>query len=148
MSNDELSAAAIDEGGELIRHVGLRVWAELGRARLPVGRAVGLAPGAEDDVPAVSKRARVGEARALEDLPQLGAAHLPLPCEVDAAQERRVRRAHGCGQRRVFGASRMRMIRAGTPPTTAFGGTSLVTTAFAPTIELSPTFTPRRIEAL
>jgi flagellar motor switch protein FliN/FliY len=34
------------EDGRLIRHVGLRVWAELGRARLPVGRAVGLAPGA------------------------------------------------------------------------------------------------------
>ena len=37
---------AKDENGELIRGVGLRVWAELGRARLPVGRAVGLAPGA------------------------------------------------------------------------------------------------------
>ena len=38
--------ATRDENGELIRGVGLRVWAELGRARLPVGRAVGLAPGA------------------------------------------------------------------------------------------------------
>jgi flagellar motor switch protein FliN/FliY len=37
---------ARDENGGLIRGVGLRVWAELGRARLPVGRAVGLAPGA------------------------------------------------------------------------------------------------------
>ena len=45
MSPDDLSAAK-DESGELIRAVGLRVWAELGRARLPVGRAVGLAPGA------------------------------------------------------------------------------------------------------
>lgn len=34
-----------DDGG-MLHGVGLRVWAELGRARLPVGRAVGLAPGA------------------------------------------------------------------------------------------------------
>jgi flagellar motor switch protein FliN/FliY len=34
-----------DPDGRLLRSVGLRVWAELGRARLPVGRAVGLAPG-------------------------------------------------------------------------------------------------------
>jgi flagellar motor switch protein FliN/FliY len=33
-------------GGDVIRGVALRVWAELGRARLPVGRAVGLASGA------------------------------------------------------------------------------------------------------
>jgi len=46
MSPEETPATAKDEGGDLIRHVGLRVWAELGRARLPVGRAVGLAPGA------------------------------------------------------------------------------------------------------
>jgi flagellar motor switch protein FliN/FliY len=32
--------------GRLLSGVALRVWAELGRARLPVGRAVGLAPGA------------------------------------------------------------------------------------------------------
>jgi flagellar motor switch protein FliN/FliY len=32
-------------GGDVLRGVGLRVWAELGRARLPIGRAVGLAPG-------------------------------------------------------------------------------------------------------
>ena len=30
----------------LLHDVSLRVWAELGRARLPIGRAVGLAPGA------------------------------------------------------------------------------------------------------
>jgi flagellar motor switch protein FliN len=46
MSQEETSTTAKDEGGELIRRVGLRVWVELGRARLPVGRAVGLAPGA------------------------------------------------------------------------------------------------------
>src|SRR5918996_23194 len=54
----------------------------------------------------------------------------------------------GSGHRIVRGASRMRMIRAGTPPTTAFAGTFLVTTALAPTIELSPTCTPRRMQAL
>jgi flagellar motor switch protein FliN/FliY len=43
---DGAAAPAENAGGRLIRHVGLRVWAELGRARLPVGRAVGLAPGA------------------------------------------------------------------------------------------------------
>jgi flagellar motor switch protein FliN/FliY len=32
-------------GGDVLRGVALRVWAELGRARLPIGRAVGLAPG-------------------------------------------------------------------------------------------------------
>jgi flagellar motor switch protein FliN/FliY len=32
-------------GGDVLRGVGLRVWAELGRARLPIGRAVGLSPG-------------------------------------------------------------------------------------------------------
>src|SRR3954468_12413803 len=31
--------------GEMLRGVALRVWAELGRAHLPVGRAVGLSPG-------------------------------------------------------------------------------------------------------
>ena len=36
------------------------------------------------------------------------------------------------------------MIRAGTPPTTAFAGTSRATTAFVPMTELSPTVTPRR----
>ena len=46
MSQEDLSTPARDGSGRLIRHVGLRVWAELGRARLPVGRAVGLAPGA------------------------------------------------------------------------------------------------------
>lgn len=32
-------------GGDVLRQVGLRVWAELGRAHMPVGRAVGLASG-------------------------------------------------------------------------------------------------------
>jgi flagellar motor switch protein FliN/FliY len=32
-------------GGEVLRDVALRVWAELGRAKMPVGRAVGLATG-------------------------------------------------------------------------------------------------------
>jgi 2-polyprenyl-3-methyl-5-hydroxy-6-metoxy-1,4-benzoquinol methylase len=50
-------------------------------------------------------------------------------------------------QRNVFGASRMRMTRAGTPPTTALSGTSRVHTAFVPITELSPTLTPRRMQA-
>ena len=45
----------------------------------------------------------------------------------------------GFGQRSVWGASRIRITFAGTPPTTAFAGTSLVTTELVPTIELSPT---------
>jgi flagellar motor switch protein FliN/FliY len=36
----------VSEDGRVLHGVSLRVWAELGRARLPVGRAVGLAPGA------------------------------------------------------------------------------------------------------
>jgi hypothetical protein len=39
------------------------------------------------------------------------------------------------------------MTRAGMPATTAFAGTSLVTTELVPTIELSPTRTPRRTHA-
>ena len=50
-------------------------------------------------------------------------------------------------QRSVFGASRIRIMRAGTPPTTAFAGTSLVTTALVPMIALSPTLTPRSTQA-
>ncbi len=50
-------------------------------------------------------------------------------------------------QRIERGASRMRSTRAGTPPTTALAGTSLVTTAEVPTIALSPTVTPRRMQA-
>ncbi len=46
-----------------------------------------------------------------------------------------------------FGSSRMRRIRAGTPATTAFAGTSRVTTAFVPITALSPTVTPRRMQA-
>jgi hypothetical protein len=37
----------------------------------------------------------------------------------------------------------MRSTFAGTPATTAFAGTSLVTTELVPRIELSPTLTPR-----
>ena len=37
--------------------------------------------------------------------------------------------------------------RAGTPPTTALAGTSRVTTAFVPTMLLSPMLTPRRTQA-
>jgi hypothetical protein len=54
----------------------------------------------------------------------------------------------GASHRRVAGASRMRMMRAGAPATTALAGTSWVTTALAPMIELSPTRTPRRTHAL
>ena len=50
-------------------------------------------------------------------------------------------------QRSSFGASRIRITRAGMPATTAFAGTSLVTTELVPTIELSPTRTPRRMQA-
>src|SRR5215210_3261813 len=46
--------------------------------------------------------------------------------------------------RSVSGASRMRSTRAGTPPTTAFAGTALVTTVLVPTMALSPTVAPRR----
>ena len=53
----------------------------------------------------------------------------------------------GSGQRSSFGASRIRITFAGTPPTTALAGTSLVTTELVPTIELSPTRTPRRKQA-
>ncbi len=41
----------------------------------------------------------------------------------------------------------MRITFAGIPPTTAFAGTSAVTTALVPTIALSPTWTPRRTQA-
>jgi flagellar motor switch protein FliN len=41
----EGAAAGAVFGGDVLRGVGLRVWAELGRAQLPVGRAVGLARG-------------------------------------------------------------------------------------------------------
>ena len=55
------------------------------------------------------------------------------------------RRRHS--QRICCGASRMRITRAGTPPTTALAGTSFVTTAFVPMTALSPTVTPRRMHA-
>ena len=53
----------------------------------------------------------------------------------------------GSVQRSSCGASRMRITRAGMPATTALAGTSLVTTELVPTIELSPTLTPRRMQA-
>jgi flagellar motor switch protein FliN/FliY len=44
--DQDLSLAPADSGsGDVLRGVALRVWAELGRATLPVGRAVGLASG-------------------------------------------------------------------------------------------------------
>ncbi len=50
-------------------------------------------------------------------------------------------------QRIARGVSRMRITRAGTPATTAFAGTSLVTTELVPMTLLSPTLTPRRMHA-
>ena len=50
-------------------------------------------------------------------------------------------------QRSRLGASRIRSTRAGAPATTALSGTSLVTTVEVPTIALSPTVTPRRMQA-
>ena len=41
----------------------------------------------------------------------------------------------------------MRTTRAGTPAITAFAGTSRVTTALVPMMALSPTVTPRRMQA-
>jgi flagellar motor switch protein FliN/FliY len=46
LTSDAARGSADDaSGGENLRDVSLRVWAELGRAQLPVGRAVGLASG-------------------------------------------------------------------------------------------------------
>ena len=57
-------------------------------------------------------------------------------------------RPNGRYSKRIrFGSSRMRSTRAGTPATTAFAGTSRVTTAFVPITALSPTVTPRRMQA-
>lgn len=53
----------------------------------------------------------------------------------------------GLSQLSSCGASRMRMTRAGMPATTALAGTSLVTTELVPMIELSPTLTPRKMQA-
>ena len=64
-----------------------------------------------------------------------------------ASAGRRGRARPGRASAARSGASRMRMIRAGTPATTALAGTSLVTTELVPTIELSPTRTPRRMQA-
>ena len=50
-------------------------------------------------------------------------------------------------QRRVAGSSRIRSRRAGWPPTTALSGTSFVTTLSVPITQLSPTVTPRRMQA-
>jgi hypothetical protein len=63
----------------------------------------------------------------------------------DSRDDWRVEPAYS--QRRVFGSSRIRITRAGTPATTAFAGTSFVTTALVPMIALSPTVTPRRMHA-
>ena len=60
-----------------------------------------------------------------------------------ALAQLRVAHAH----RSVSGSSRMRRMRAGTPPATALAGRSLVTTVLVPTIALSPTLTPRRMQA-
>jgi hypothetical protein len=56
-------------------------------------------------------------------------------------------RAAGYSKRIRVGASRMRNTRAGTPATTALAGTSRVTTALVPITALSPTVTPRRMQA-
>ena len=50
-------------------------------------------------------------------------------------------------QPKLRGRSRLRISLAGTPPTTASSGTSVVTTALVPTTALSPTVTPRRMQA-
>jgi ribosomal-protein-alanine N-acetyltransferase len=50
-------------------------------------------------------------------------------------------------QRSDSGSGRMRSTRAGAPATTALSGTSLVTTVEVPMIALSPTVTPRRMQA-
>src|SRR5204862_443566 len=46
-----------------------------------------------------------------------------------------------------FGVSRILITLAGRPATTAFAGTSFVTTEFVPMTALSPTVTPRRMHA-
>ena len=53
----------------------------------------------------------------------------------------------GQRQRNVFGVSRIRITRAGTPATTALSGTSVVRTELVPITALSPTLTPRRTQA-
>ena len=50
-------------------------------------------------------------------------------------------------QRSDSGSARIRSTRAGAPATTALSGTSLVTTDEVPTIALSPTVAPRRMQA-
>ena len=50
-------------------------------------------------------------------------------------------------QRNVRGVSRIRITCAGTPATTAFAGTSVVSTELVPTIAFSPTATPRSTHA-
>ena len=74
----------------------------------------------------------------------VGLGERPIGCRVLSAAGSG---STGSGQRSSRGASRMRSSLAGTPPTTAFAGTSLVRTEFVPTIELSPTLTPRRTQA-
>ena len=67
--------------------------------------------------------------------------------ESEGARERRVRPGAPYSYRIRPGAARIRISRAGTPPTTAFAGTSLVTTALVPITALSPTAQPRRMHA-
>ena len=69
------------------------------------------------------------------------ALRLPRP----AGEERGRGRAYAHRIRR--GSSRIRITRAGTPPTTALAGTSEVTTELVPITALSPTVTPRRMQA-
>ena len=83
------------------------------------------------------RRARRRRARA--------GALVPLTGVRGSAGRRRARPGRASAASR--GASRIRSTRAGTPPTTAFAGTSRVTTELVPTIELSPTRTPRRTQA-
>ena len=71
-----------------------------------------------------------------------GASRNPA-IEAAAPRRRRLRQP----QRNVRGASRIRISRAGAPPTTALAGTSVVTTELVPITALSPTVTPRRTQA-
>ena len=71
-----------------------------------------------------------------------------------ARGERRLRAPAAAGvprltysQRSDSGSARIRSTRAGAPATTALSGTSLVTTDEVPTITLSPTVAPRRMQA-
>src|SRR5215204_2606019 len=69
---------------------------------------------------------------------------LPEPAQLRTGQRRCL---PNYSNRMRLGASRMRNTRAGTPATTAFAGTSRVSTALVPITALSPTVTPRRMQA-